>query len=215
MLINFAGHQLIFDGLGALFWPAENTLVIADLHLEKGSYYASSGNPIPLYDTFDTLKKLERLINVYQPHTMISLGDNIHDINAFVRMSSENHSLLSSLIKSVEQWIWILGNHDQKTLPLQREQIYFYNHYVLTNITFSHELSAEAPFQIVGHYHPKSTVQSMSGKCFLKNESKIIMPSFGSYTGGLNVGSVDFKQATNHESFQAYFIYREKVWWIR
>lgn len=212
--IIFGEHELILSGLGALYWPAQHMLVIADLHLEKGSYYAKRGNPLPLYDTLDTLKRLEHLIAVYKPQRVLSLGDNIHDTQAFLRMSAEGSDLFKQIIASIDEWVWLMGNHDKEVIP-DNDKLSICTQLEIGNLTFTHDFLPNKPWQIVGHYHPKAAHKHIRGKCFLVNAQKIMMPSFGSYTGGLNIDSLAFKKIMGDEVFRSYLLNRDKIWRIR
>lgn len=211
----FADQELIFNGQASLYWPLKKLLIVADLHLEKGSYFAQRGNPLPLYDSLDTLKRLEQLIAFYKPQKILSLGDNIHDVHALKRMETVTVQLLQAILSQVDEWYWLVGNHDCDFLPHHfHPNLRFHNQMTFESITFCHDFSAHADFQIVGHYHPKVRVNRISGKCLTMNKHKIIMPSFGSYTGGLDIHSTAFKNMTAGEEFKAYMIHREKVWRI-
>ncbi len=213
--ITFGNNELIFSGLNALYWPQRQLVVVSDLHLEKGSYYAKQGNPLPLYDTLDTLLRLKQIIELFKPKSVITLGDNIHDYHAVSRMNETTKDLLGCITQDVKEWIWIMGNHDQNAMPDFKGNVQCYPCLDLGNITFSHDFLENSLFQIVGHYHPKLRVKNISGKCFLLNKNKIIMPSFGSYTGGFNIESERFKQATNNEIFQAFLLNKNKIWRVK
>ncbi|MBA2650532.1 MAG: ligase-associated DNA damage response endonuclease PdeM [Legionella sp.] len=212
--IEFANHQLILSGLGGIYWPGQKLLVVADLHLEKGSYYLTRGNPLPLYDTLDTLSRLEHLVSLYNPQCLLTLGDNIHDVQAVTRMNQENIDLLKKIRDSVSKWVWLIGNHDKHTVP-KEPGLHVCTQLDIETITFTHDLLRDKPWQILGHYHPKATIKNISGKCFLVNNHKIILPAFGSYTGGLNIDSLDFKKIMHPEQFKAYLLNKNKVWRIR
>src|SRR3954466_4920150 len=109
--LTVAGATLHFDCLGALYWPAENLLVVADLHLEKGSSFARRGTLLPPYDTSETLSRLARLIAYYAPRAVIALGDSFHDSNGHARLSAQDRASLAVLQRG-RDWIWITGNHD-------------------------------------------------------------------------------------------------------
>ena len=83
--IRLNGADLEPDLSGALFWRARNTLIVADLHFEKGSALASRGQLLPPYDTRSTLKKLTAVLRRTAAARVISLGDSFHDIHAFER----------------------------------------------------------------------------------------------------------------------------------
>lgn len=212
--VLFAGQNLILDCSGALFWPQEKTLVIADLHLEKGSYLAKRGNPIPLYDTLDTLQRIQGLIDEYAPEQVITLGDNVHDKQAFERMNKDSQHQLNMLFIQAKRWIWIDGNHDQNSSPEGGEHLICTKDHTIDNISFTHDFG-EYPVQVIGHFHPKTRVAGVRGKCFLMNETKMIMPSFGTFTGGFYEDSLAFKAATGNEVFQVFMIHRERIWQVK
>ena len=106
--ITIAGRILELDSSGALWWADQKLLVVADLHLEKGSSYAKSGTYLPPYDTKTTLEKLLKLIEKFNPVKVISLGDSFHDQNAATRLPKSFHSMIATCQKGRE-WIWITG----------------------------------------------------------------------------------------------------------
>ena len=106
-----AGVTFIADPAGALYWPDESLLLVADLHLEKGSAFAKRGVLLPPYDTATTLARLARLVERYAPRLMVALGDNFHDDHGPLRMSGGDRAALKAL-QLGRDWIWIAGNHD-------------------------------------------------------------------------------------------------------
>ncbi len=106
------GLALMLDHSGAAYASAHGTLIIADLHLEKGSRAASKGRLLPALDSRDTLHRLKRAIEAYRPERVVCLGDSFDDILAGERMAAVDKEELSSLCASVGQWIWLGGNHD-------------------------------------------------------------------------------------------------------
>src|SRR3954465_3914077 len=105
------GVTLHADCLGALYWPDEGALIVADLHLEKGSSFARRGQLLPPYDTAETLARLARLIAHHAPRTVIALGDNFHDGGGPNRPPPPARAGLAALQRG-RDWIWIAGNHD-------------------------------------------------------------------------------------------------------
>jgi len=77
--IEIAGAAFVGDPAGALYWPAQGLLAVADLHLEKGSSFAARGVLLPPYDTAATLARLAALIARYTPRVVVALGDSFHD----------------------------------------------------------------------------------------------------------------------------------------
>jgi len=109
--IAVAGATLVADCAGALYWPDESLLVVADLHLEKGSAFAARGVLLPPYDTAATLARLAMLIERYAPRLVIALGDSFHDGGGPARMSDISRAGLKTLQRG-RDWLWIAGNHD-------------------------------------------------------------------------------------------------------
>ena len=118
--IEINGERVVLDPSGALWWECRRTLVVADLHFEKGSFYAYSGQLLPPYDTRSTLKRIKRLIDHFAPDRMIALGDSFHDREAANRLDEFERGMLSDFASRCE-WIWISGNHDP--LPLCPHQV--------------------------------------------------------------------------------------------
>ena len=187
--VNVAGVTLVADPGGAMYWPDEKLLVVADLHLEKGSAYAARGVLLPPYDTATTLARLARLIERYAPRCVIALGDNFHDGGGPARMSDANRSALRVLQKG-RDWLWITGNHDPA--PADGVGGSFADVLALGPLTFRHEPSPQScEGEVAGHLHPLARVarrgRAVSRRCFATDGQRLVMPAFGAYAGGLNV----------------------------
>lgn len=203
MIIN--GEVLVPDVSGALFWPSRKTLIVADLHFEKGSRYASKGHLLPPYDTRATLTALEAVVQTRQPERIISLGDSIDDMKAAERIADDDLSRIRTLTSS-RDWIWVAGNHDPAPPDL-------WGGSTVEELTdgafvFRHEaINGPAPGELSGHYHPKASVSTrgrrLTARCFVEDGSRMILPSFGAYTGGLDV----FDPAIT-----MYFKHQARVW---
>lgn len=177
---------------GVLYWPDEATLIVADLHLEKGSSFARKGTFLPPYDSRATLRRLEGLINSLQPARIISLGDSFHDVAAATRLGVDECAVIARMQQNRE-WIWVSGNHD----PYPPEALGGTpcDELVIGPITFRHEplpyAKADARGEIAGHLHPCSKVRgrarSVRRPCFIENGTRAILPAFGELTGGLNI----------------------------
>lgn len=194
LVIN--GTELRADAGGVLYWPARKTLIVADLHLEKGSSLARSGTLLPPYDTRATIERLRGAIESYAPDRVICVGDSFHDAAAATRLVGEDRAELAALIRRVD-WVWITGNHD----PLPPEGLggTVADAVVDGSLTFRHEAHATgASGEISGHYHPVARVRvrgrTVSGRCFVHDGARLILPAFGAYTGGLDVGSADLRR---------------------
>ena len=184
-----AGAALLADPAGALYWPDEQLLVVADLHLEKGSAFARRGVLLPPYDTAATLARLARLIERYAPRVLIALGDSFHDGHGPSRMSAADRAALKAFQHS-RDWIWIAGNHDPDLPDGLGGR--FADVLAFGPLTFRHEPSVNAANgEIAGHLHPVARVarrgRAVSRRCFAGDGRRLVMPAFGAYAGGLNV----------------------------
>jgi len=187
--IRLNGADLEPDLSGALFWRARNTLIVADLHFEKGSALASRGQLLPPYDTRSTLKKLTAVLRRTAAARVISLGDSFHDGDAGARLPAEDRAALIDVTNRVD-WIWVAGNHDPEPPPDLGGAIV--EEFTDGPLLFRHEATHRpASGEISGHFHPKATVktrmQRVSARCFVSDGRRMILPSFGAFTGGLNV----------------------------
>jgi uncharacterized protein len=187
--ISVAGTTLLADPAGALFWADEKLLVVADLHLEKGSAFAARGVLLPPYDTVATLARLARLVDRYCPRLVIALGDSFHDGGGALRMAEPDRIALSELQRG-RDWLWIAGNHDPD--PTDGVGGSFTDMLAFGPLTFRHEPSPTAcDGEIAGHLHPLARVarrdRAVGRRCFASDGRRMIMPAFGAYAGGLNV----------------------------
>lgn len=188
-IISIGGTPFAADQSGALYWLGRRTLVVADMHLEKGSSFARRGCLLPPYDTRKTLLKLAAAIYRYDATTVIALGDSLHELGAEQRMAAGDLALLRAMQEG-RRWIWVTGNHD----PLIPEILGGETTAVveMDGLALRHEPSARSlGHEIAGHLHPAARV-SMYGSCvrrpcFISNGKRLVMPAFGAYTGGLNI----------------------------
>src|SRR5436189_4204677 len=109
--LSFAGHDFFASPEGALHWPAEEALLVADLHLEKASWFARLGQFLPPYDSLATLQALEREIEQTGVTRLYCLGDSFHDRFGCERLPQAPRELLTGMTGRID-WVWIVGNHD-------------------------------------------------------------------------------------------------------
>lgn len=187
------GEQLFeLAGEAALYWPAERTLLVSDLHLEKASAFALGGQMLPPYDSLSTLHDVAELVAQYRPERLISLGDNFHDDAGEVRLPPNASAVLQQLVGQAD-WVWITGNHDRNLEARWGGRSV--EELVLSGILLRHEaLRGETAPEISGHFHPKYRQflrgRMVSRRCFVKGPRKLIMPAFGAFTGGLDAQDV-------------------------
>ncbi len=195
-VISVNGERLTADPLGAAYWPARETLIVSDLHFEKGSSFARRGVMLPPYDTRATLARLEALMRAYAPRRVISLGDAFHDGEAEARIEEEDATRLEALTAAAE-WLWILGNHDPA--PPARFAGAGECAAEIGALVFRHEpTEGAAPGEVAGHLHPCARVVSegrvLRRRCFASDAARLVMPAMGAFTGGLNVLDAAFAE---------------------
>lgn len=174
---------------GALWIAESKTLIVSDLHLEKGSSFALRGQMLPPYDTHAALSKLATLVDRLTPDIVVSLGDSFHDSGGVARMAAQDRAMLQALIGRCD-WIWVEGNHDGRAPEALGGVVRDVLH--IGSLVLRHEpTSGVAPGEIAGHLHPCAKVsgrgRSVRRRCFATDGARLIMPAFGAFTGGLNI----------------------------
>jgi DNA ligase-associated metallophosphoesterase len=182
------GAELIAHVSGAVWWPAAGTLAVADLHFEKGSAFAERGRPLPPYDSAVTLDRLAALMARFHPRRVICLGDSFHDGRAGDRLPAPLGERLASLARAAD-WIWIQGNHDP--VPPEAWGGRVLEAFAEGPLQFRHEAAErQAAGEISGHFHPKAGItwrgRRVTGRCFVEDGRRLILPAFGAYAGGLD-----------------------------
>jgi uncharacterized protein len=185
---SFAGETFEATASGALYWRAQNALLVADLHLEKASWFARLGQFLPPYDSHATLTALAGEVERTGAHRLYCLGDSFHDAFGCERLPAQARQLLTGLTSRLD-WTWIVGNHDPGFADHCGGRIA--DEVELSGIILRHEAVRDEPRpEISGHYHPKLRVhlrgRQVSRRCFVTSARKIIMPAFGALTGGLD-----------------------------
>jgi DNA ligase-associated metallophosphoesterase len=185
---SFAGETFEATPSGALFWPAREALLVADLHLEKASWFARFGQFLPPYDSHATLSALAAEVERSKAQRLYCIGDSFHDAFGCDRLPASARELLSELTARLD-WTWIVGNHDPGFADHCGGRIV--DEVELGGIILRHEAQPREPKpEISGHFHPKLRLhlkgRRVSRRCFVSSASKIIMPAFGSLTGGLD-----------------------------
>lgn len=186
---GIAGEELVFDASGVVVWPSESTLIVADLHLEKGSSHAERRIFLPPYDTAATLAALTEAIGRYAPKTVICLGDSFHDRRAARRIADADRNTIFNL-QAGRNWFWVSGNHDPEApAGLGGEPC---DELGFGNLIFRHEPTAGSmPGEVAGHLHPAAKIRgrgrSVRRRCFASDGTRLVLPAFGAFTGGLNV----------------------------
>lgn len=199
--LSFAGCDFIALPQAALFWPARRALLVADLHFEKASWFARTGQLLPPYDSAATLDAIEGLVAATDAREVWCLGDSFHDSAGAARLSAQSRDRIAVLARAVH-WTWVVGNHDAGmddgseadlggTVAAEAE---------VDGIVLRHEAEpGDARPEISGHFHPKLRLslrgRHVSRRCFVRSASKLVMPAFGALAGGLDAGHAAIRDA--------------------
>lgn len=200
--LDFGGHRFAVPGEKALFWPDRRALIVADLHLEKASWFAMRGQMLPPHDTIATLDRLTALLVRTGAREVWCLGDNFHDAGGAARMPDEARTRLRQMTDAV-RWCWITGNHDEH-LPDGIGGTILPDA-VVDGLILRHRADPdERRAELSGHFHPKHRAaargRSVSRPCFVISASKMILPAFGAFTGGLASDHPEIRVAVGPEA---------------
>lgn len=210
--LNAPNERLIADCSGALAWPDENLLVVADLHLEKGSSFAQKGSILPPFDSRATIERLTEVLKRWSPSRVISLGDSFHDLDGSDRLADTDRGQIRDLTAR-HDWIWISGNHDPSPPSdlggTSAEAV------IVRGKIFRHLPSEPSEYiEITGHLHPKASVSArgrrVSRPCFVSDHRRVLLPSFGAYTGGLDIRDPAVAMLFR-DDYRAYLLGDDKV----
>src|ERR1700740_233172 len=108
---SFAAETFFATAAGALYGPRQHALLVADLHLEKASWFARLGQFLPPYDSHATLTTLAAEVERTGAVRLYCLGDSFHDRFRCGRLPADARALLTGLTARLD-WVWIVGNHD-------------------------------------------------------------------------------------------------------
>ena len=188
--LSFAGETFRPLSCGALFWPAQQALLVADLHFEKASFYAAHGQFLPPYDSVDTLACLIDAIETTSAQRVWCLGDSFHDADGPARLADAPRATLTALTRGLD-WVWITGNHDETVARSLGGRVM--TEARVGPLVLRHEADpADPAFEISGHFHPKIRLKArgrgLVRRCFALSATKIVLPAYGALTGGLDVG---------------------------
>jgi uncharacterized protein len=184
---SFGGQRWQAMADRALFWPAQRALIVADLHFEKASWYARSGQYLPPFDSEATLARLIQLAQRTNASELWCLGDNFHDADGPARLNETAHRMLDALTARL-RLVWITGNHDADAAFAGE----CYAEIEIDGVMLRHEaVPDETRPELSGHFHPKTRImtaaRAISRPCFIKSGNRLLLPAFGALTGGLSV----------------------------
>ena len=200
--LSFAGEEMFLIDGRALYWPRERTLLLADLHLEKASFFAGHGQMLPPYDSRETLERIANAVKQTGARRVITLGDNFHDSDGTSRLEPYAAGMLEALTRSLD-WVWITGNHDEEMHRAFGGALV--DEMELGGVMLRHiARKGETRPELSGHFHPKVRVRirdrHISRPCGVVSRSadgadRMIMPAFGALTGGMDAASPQILRA--------------------
>ena len=215
LCVEVNGERILLDKSGAAWWERTRTLIFADLHFEKGSSYARSGQFLPPYDTRATLLRMAEVAGRRAPARIIALGDSFHDPFAAERLGHDEREMLRALGVATH-FLWIAGNHDPHPPAWLGGTVA--EEWREGGLIFRHEprIAAE-PGEVAGHLHPAATVakfgRGVRRRCFVADSLRLLIPSFGAYTGGLDVGDAAIASLFGAR-FHAFMLGQDRVYAI-
>jgi len=178
----FTGTDLALLPSGALWWASERLLCVSDLHLGRSERYArNAGALLPPYETRDTLMRLEADIEATSAARVVCLGDSFDDTAVAAGLDDTETGWITRLMAG-RDWVWIEGNHDPGPADLGGSHRADYRHGPLT---FRHIAEPGTTGEVSGHYHPKVRLAGQSRPCLLVDAARVVLPAYGTYTGGL------------------------------
>lgn len=186
---EFNGEEFALVQERALYWPRERALLVADLHLEKASYYAKHGQMLPPYDSRETLERVALAIRETGARRVFTLGDNFHDSAGPARLEPHAAGMLAALVRATD-WVWITGNHDSRMEAAAGGTLA--EELAVAGLMLRHQAKAgETKPEVSGHYHPRLQItvreRSIRRPCAVVSSSgRMILPAFGALTGGMN-----------------------------
>jgi uncharacterized protein len=199
------GERLVACASGALWWPEPRLLCVSDLHLGRSERLARRGGGLlPPYESLETLERLAAEVARWRPARVVCLGDSFDDAACEAALGREARGLLGALMRRCE-WVWIAGNHDPGPLGLGGMQVPVLE---FGPFSFRH-VPQEDPErgEVAGHVHPKYRRRiggrMISRACFLLDRRRMILPAFGTYTGGVSADDPGVRTLLDDETARA------------
>jgi len=213
LAIDYAGSEVLLDPAGAAWFADERLLVVSDMHLEKGSSFARRRVFLPPYDTAATLARLAAMAAKYDPATIVSLGDAFHDDEASERLGEDAIHAIGAIARGRDM-VWVTGNHDPS--PPEGVPGISVEMLALGRVVFRHIAEAdETGHEVSGHWHPCARLvrhgRAVRRACFASDGVRLVMPSFGVFTGGLNVRDEAYAGLFHAATFRAYMLGSDRV----
>lgn len=188
--VQVAGESLLLLPEKAIYWPAEEMLIIADIHFGKAASFRALGVPVPRGTTSENLAGLDALVAVHGARQVVFLGDFLHARAAHA--SSTQLAMLAWRQRHPDLDLMLVrGNHDLHAGdPAAALGIALVDEpHAIGPFAFCHHPGVDAPgYGLAGHVHPvyvlATRFDALRLPCFVVGEQGLILPSFGAFTGG-------------------------------
>ena len=194
---SFADEEWLLGADRWLYRPREAALLLADLHLEKASFFARHGQMLPPYDSRATLERVALAIRETGARRVFCLGDNFHDNRGPERLEPHAAGMLAALTRAVD-WVWLTGNHDADA-SFGAEAVSggaMIDEIEVGGVVLRHRAKrGETRPELSGHYHPRLHLNVRGRRivrpCLVASASdttchRMILPAFGALTGGMS-----------------------------
>ena len=189
-VVEIAGERLLLLPEKAVYWPARQMLIIADIHFGKAASFRAQGIPVPRGTTTENLLGLDALIERHGARHVVFLGDFLH-ARAAHASSTQQAMLAWRRSRSDLRLTLVRGNHDKHAGdPAAVLDIELVDEpHMVGPFAFCHHPDLDTDgYALAGHVHPAwvlaTRFDSLRLPCFVVGSERMILPSFGSFTGG-------------------------------
>jgi metallophosphoesterase superfamily enzyme len=185
--VAVCGRQFVADSSGALYWPSQRTLLVADLFPESSARLGNGHAPPPAADLRRTLVRLAEAMDRYEPARVIALGDG--NGTAAAGLAADSLEILR-ILQEQREWIWLTGRPHADIAPqlggIARSEL------EVSGLTLRHRPTpAWATHEIAGAMRPAARLSmygtSLRRACFVGNGRRLVMPAFAAFHDGRNV----------------------------
>ena len=190
--IMFGGQRLALLPDRAVWWATRQTLIVADVHLGKGTAFRRAGLPVPSGGSAKDLSRLSALLEYTGARRLVVLGDLVHAKGSHQEELAEEAIRWRESRRTVEMLL-VRGNHDRSAgrVPVAWGIEEVEEPFEEGGLVYAHEPRDEAGAAVLaGHVHPVLGVKDFARSvvrlaCFVVDGDRCLtLPAFGSFTGG-------------------------------
>jgi len=195
MRLVLEGEELMLHPRRAALWPRRRTVIVADTHFGKSSFFGRHGIAVPAGSDAEDRKTLSRLITESSAERLIILGDFLHAPIAADSCEAQELEAWSRSLESVHVLV-IAGNHDRGASRLWKSIEWHEIDLLEPPFRFMHAApdvpGPDSAFAVSGHIHPVMKLGSMRKPglrvpVFWQRLRGLVLPSFGAFTGGFAI----------------------------